>query len=138
VIRRLVIAVALLLALGARAQQIGMLSVSNTFAVTSTNTLNAEFSTGDSLNVGFGFTFSLLAATGTSSNITVTVQKSIDGTNWDAYATCAIAASGTNVLAYWTNFIVGAIPRLRASTLVNLNTSAVQRAVFWRSLKREY
>lgn len=71
-----------------------------------------------------------------SSNLTITVQQSVNRTNWHTLATMLLAMNGTNQASYLTNLSVGAIPWLRVSTFVNANTAAVNYLEFTVGRKR--
>jgi hypothetical protein len=138
--KRLLLACFCLCGLSAAAQDnLRRLAVTDTVASASTVT-NSDgiINTGDSKDVALQFDFALAAATGTSSNITVTLQKTLDGTNWNLFATCIIPASGTTRVPFVTNFAVGAIPCLRWYTTQNQNTSSVVTLNAYIKLKREY
>lgn len=61
------------------------------------------------------------APTDVTSNVVATVEKSIDGTKWDAFDTFTIAANGTTQVGGTTNWSIGAYPKLR----VTMSTTAL-------------
>lgn len=111
------------------------LDFTNAVAAASTVTNNAVIGVANNHHIGFGFRFALAGATGTSSNVTATIQSSIDGTNYVNFATLALAANGTNVVGIATNLQVGGIPFLRVSTVQNQNTQAVSGLLLMKFTK---
>lgn len=128
-------ALLLLAALAAQAQPALPLAITNAIPALGTNTANVELPAAEVELIGLQLTYGLAAAVGVNSNVTATVQQSLDGTNWVDFTSLARAASGTNLVSTVTNLSVYAIPRFRISTIINANTVAVERLTFWRSIK---
>lgn len=121
----------LLIGISSQAQLLFPIAITNTIAAVTTVTANVAVATGKAKDIAIGFDYVLASATGTDSNLTATVQKSIDGTNWVNFATMALLSSDTTRVTFPTNFSVGAIPWLRISTVANASTVAVQTLNFW-------
>lgn len=109
------------------------LGVTNAIPATSTNTANVEIAVGDATEIGLQFSFNLASAVGVNSNITATLERSVDGTTWVSWGSLVQASSGTSTVSLVTNLAIGAIPRLRVGPIINANTVAVQSLTFWRS-----
>lgn len=110
------------------------LPVTNAIPGVGTNSANLDWAMDLHANVALQCVASL-ANIGTS-NITITVQQSVNRTNWHTAATMLLAGSGTNRVSYLTNLNVGAIPWMRVSTFVNANTAAVNYLEFIVARKR--
>lgn len=109
------------------------LPVTNALPALSTNTANAEIAVSDLTEVGLQVTFTLASAPGVNSNITATLERSLDGTNWVSWGSWPTVSTGTSTASSLTNLAIGAIPKLRIGTVVNANTVAVSTLTFWRS-----
>lgn len=110
------------------------LAVTNAIPGVSTNTANLDWRM-DLHNAVSLQCVASLANIG-SSNLTITVQQSVNRTNWHTLATMLLAMNGTNQASYLTNLSIGAIPWMRVSTFVNANTAAVNYLEFTVGRKR--
>lgn len=119
-----------------RADPPWMLPVTNAIPAVSTNAaaLDWPMELSDKVSIQM---VSALGGAG-ASNLTATVEYSVNRTNWHTLATMALAMSGTNRVAYLTNLSIGAMPWMRVNTFVNANTSAVNYLEFWVSRKRGF
>lgn len=130
---RTVCALLLLLAVRTWAQVPLPLAVTNAIPATTTNTANVNIGVEDLNELALQITFNLAASVGVNSNITATLERSVDGTNWVSWGALAQTSSGTTTVSLVTNLTIGAIPRLRIGPIINANTVAVQNLSFWRS-----
>lgn len=101
--------------------------VTNTLPALSTNTLNEVIRVLNARNVALQISFKLEAPG--PSNVTFTVDRSLDGTNWLALFALPIAGNGTTTTSGGTNIDLGAFPFLRIYQATNLNTSAVSQLI---------
>lgn len=68
-----------------------------------------------------GLQVSMKAPANVSSNITVTVAKSLDGVNWHAWTAFTLAANGTTAATWVTNFTANSVKMVR----VDVSTTAL-------------
>ena len=113
-----------------------MLPVTNGIPAVSTNSAAVEWPMELSDKVSIQMVGGL-AGPG-ASNLTATVEYSVNRTNWHTAATMALAMSGTNRVSYLTNLSIGAMPWMRVKPFVNANTSAVNYLEFWINRKRGF
>lgn len=109
---------------------------SSAIAATGTNTPNAEIGLDNTTELTLQMNFRLESAVGVNSNVTATLQQTVDGINWVTWRTLALASNGTNTVSTVTNWSVGALPKVRIGPVISANTSAVASLEFWRGTKR--
>lgn len=132
----LLLACLLALALPAFGQVPGTIATTNAIPAVSTNTANAEIAVGEASEVALQMTFNLAASVGVNSNITATLERSVNGVNWVTWTSISLTANGTSTVSFITNIAIGAVPRLRIGPIINANTAAVQNLAFDRASKR--
>jgi len=115
------------------AQVAGPFAFTNSFAAGSTNTLNLEIETTRCSAISLQLTHALVGVG--NSNVVATFQQTVDGTNWHALATMSSTSTGTATASYLTNLNIGAIPKIRLSTIVNPNSNAISSLLLWVSRK---
>lgn len=109
---------------------------SNTIVALGTYTPGNVIALDNSADLALQVTLALSAAVGVNSNITVTLQSSLDRVNWANWRQFTLTTSGTSLVTVATNYEVGALPFVRVGTLVSANTQSVAGLDIWHSLKR--
>lgn len=127
----------LALGLSAWAQNPRQVALASTaIAALGTNTPNEVVSLENTADVALQVNLALAAAVGVNSNITVTLQTSLDLVNWVNWQQFKLLSAGTGTVSIATNYAVGAMPFMRVKNFISANTAAVAGLELWIGTKR--
>lgn len=79
------------------------------------------------------------APVGATPSVTMRLQRSFDGTNWESTAQHVLLANGvTNTCTWFTNLHSQGIPYYRLQTVENTNSAVITNVFLWYGTKKVF